>query len=67
MTDDAPTETIELTLEESGWLMHMMMRSAMEGNTRNPIIDPVNNVERRMKALYHKLHQVNHKLMYADE
>ena len=67
MTDDRSTEAVELTLEETGWLMHLMMKSAIDGNPRNPIIEPMNDVEYRKRELYHKLHLANHKLMHVDE
>ena len=67
MTNNTLTATVELTLEETGWLMHLMMKSAMDGNPRNPIIEPMNDVEYRMRELYHKLHLANHRMMYADE
>ena len=66
MINDRPTVPVELTLEETGWLMHLMMKSAMEGDSRNPIIEPMNDVEYRMRELYHKLHLTNHQLMYAN-
>lgn len=61
LIDDA-TLTIDLNLEESGWICHALMRDAMT-YTRNPLIAPGNTSEQRFRCLYDKVSMLNDWLM----
>jgi hypothetical protein len=57
-----PTRNLPLTLEESGWLCHLLCKALLD---RGTVVSPP--VERRMLALYGRLGAVNDTLMGKGE
>ena len=60
-----PTRNLPLTLEESGWLCHLLCKALMDQGAFSG--RPLPPVERRMLALYGRLGAVNDTLMGKGE
>ncbi len=65
MTADNPRLPIELTLEESGFLCHALMRAMMDANNLQERV-PANAQEARVIMLYMKLSDLNDALMKKE-